>query len=82
MALQKKLLVIIIIPVIICLSQKRYSVAGEDWQLNDNLTEISDADEIELGKQVDAYIRRQFEMKTIRAQHCCERHYTKTCYCV
>lgn len=63
MALPKKLLVIIIIPVIICLSQKRYSVAGEDWQLNDNLTEISDADEIELGKQVDEYIRRQFEIK-------------------
>jgi len=63
MALPKKLLVIIIIPVIICLSQKRYSVAGEDWHLNDNLTEISDADEIELGKQVDEYIRRQFEIE-------------------
>lgn len=63
MVLPKKLLVIIIIPAIFCLYPKQYSIAGEDWRLNDNLTEMSDADEIELGKQVDTYISRQFEME-------------------
>lgn len=58
-----KLLFIIIIPVITFFASERLCRAGNDWHLNDTQTEMSDAEEIELGKQVDEYIRNQFYLE-------------------
>ena len=62
MASPKKLL-FIIIPTVIFFIREQYSIADNDWQLNDSSVEISDTEEIELGKQVDKYIRHQFYLE-------------------
>ena len=38
--------------------------AHDDWRLNDGQTEMSDAEEIEMGKQAAAYIKGNFYFKT------------------
>ncbi|MBI4223273.1 MAG: hypothetical protein HY607_11430, partial [Planctomycetes bacterium] len=60
MVLTGKLLFIIIIPAIVLFMQSRLALADDTWQLDDNSAEMSDADEIALGKKVDEYIRHQF----------------------
>ncbi len=62
MASPKKLL-FIIIPTAVFFIQEQFSIADNDWQLNDSSIEISDTEEIELGKQVDKYIRYQFYLE-------------------
>ena len=59
MVLTGKLLFIIIIPAIVLFMQSRLALADDTWQLDDS-AELSDTEEIELGKRVDEYIRRQF----------------------
>src|SRR3990172_11001074 len=63
MVLTGKLLFIIIIPIIVLFMQSRLARADDTWQLDDNSSEMSDADEIALGKKVDAYIRQQFYLR-------------------
>ncbi len=62
MASPKKLL-FIIIPTAVFFTLEQFSIADNDWQLNDSSIEISDTEEIELGKQVDKYIRYQFYLE-------------------
>ena len=59
MVLTGKLLFFIIIPAIVLFMQSRLALADDTWQLDDS-AELSDAEEMELGKRVDEYIRRQF----------------------
>src|SRR3990167_5874656 len=63
MVLTGKLLFIIIIPAIVLFMQSRLALADDTWQLDDNSAEMSDADEIALGKRVDEYIRHQFYLR-------------------
>lgn len=63
MVLFKRLLFIIAIPAIIFFSTEPLSTASDDWQLHDPPAEISEAEEIELGKHVDEYIRHQFYLE-------------------
>ena len=58
----KKLLSIILILTTILFTQEWHAIADDDWQIDSGYTELSDAEEIELGKQVDEYIRHQFYM--------------------
>src|SRR3989339_1468271 len=60
MVLIRKLLFIITIQTFIFFIQEWLALADDTWQLDDNSAEMSDDDEIELGKRVDEYIRRQF----------------------
>lgn len=63
MALQRKLLCIIFVPAVILLTNVLHSIADDNWQLDDTPAEMSDAEEIELGKRVDEYIRHQFYLE-------------------
>ncbi|MCF6154699.1 MAG: hypothetical protein E3K36_05490 [Candidatus Brocadia sp.] len=63
MALQRKLLFIIFVLAVILLTNGQHSIADDDWQLDDTPSEMNDAEEIELGKRVDEYIRRQFYLE-------------------
>ncbi|UJS19995.1 MAG: M48 family metalloprotease [Candidatus Brocadia sp.] len=63
MVLPKSLLFHIAIPAIIFFSPDPLSIAGDDWQLHNPPAEISDAEEVELGKHVDEYIRHQFYLE-------------------
>jgi len=63
MTLTKKLSFIIIVPAVIFFAAERCSIADDNWQLNDSSAEMNDAEEIELGKQVDEYIRHQFYLE-------------------
>ena len=60
MLLPKKLLFVILIPALILFVQEGHVIADDAWQLDGSHTELSDAEEIELGKQLDEYIRHQF----------------------
>ena len=53
----------IAIPAIIFFSTEPLCTAGDDWQLHDPPIETSDAEELELGKHVDEYIRQQFYLE-------------------
>ena len=59
MILIRKLLFIITINVVVFFIQEWLIIADDTWQLDDS-AELSDTEEIELGKRVDEYIRRQF----------------------
>jgi len=60
MVLTGKLLFIIIIPAIVLFMQSMLAQADDTWKLDDNSLELSDTEEIELGKRVNEYIRHQF----------------------
>ena len=62
MVLTGKLLFIIIIPAIVLFMQSRLALADDTWQLDDS-AELSDTEEIELGKRVNEYIRHQFYLR-------------------
>ncbi|HQU30276.1 MAG: M48 family metalloprotease [Planctomycetia bacterium] len=62
MAAFKRTLFIIFVPVIIFFSTKQL-VADDNWRLQDTPAEMSDAEEIGFGNQVDEYIRRQFSLE-------------------
>ena len=62
MILIRKLLFIITIPVIVFFIQELFAIADDNWQLDDSI-ELSDAEEIELGKSVNEYIRHQFYLR-------------------
>lgn len=66
MTLLKKLLFIVFIPIMIFFATEWNSIADDDWQMYDTSEEMSDAEEIELGKQVDEYIRHQFYLENDR----------------
>ncbi len=53
-----------IIATILFFPQERQSLAGDDWQLDPGAPKISDAEEIEMGRLADGYIRRQFYLET------------------
>jgi predicted Zn-dependent protease len=59
MVLLKKLL-IIIVSVSIPLTPVHHSFADDAWQLDEDSAEMSDAEEIELGMQIDNYMKHQF----------------------
>ena len=59
MILIRKLLFIITINAVVFFIQEWLIIADDTWQLDDS-AELSDTEEIELGKRVDEYIRRQF----------------------
>ncbi|MBW7897873.1 TPR repeat-containing protein YfgC precursor [Candidatus Brocadiaceae bacterium B188] len=61
MVVFKRTLFVIFVPAIIFFSTER--LGADDWQLQDTPAEMSDAEEIELGNQVDEYIRRQFSLE-------------------
>ena len=63
MVLIRKLLVIIAIQTSLFFTQECLILADDTWQLDDNSAEMSDADEIALGKKVDEYIRHQFYLR-------------------
>ena len=63
MVLTGKLLFFIIIPAIVLFLQSRLALADDTWQLDDDHAEMSDADEIALGKKVDEYIQHQFYLR-------------------
>ncbi|TVM03398.1 MAG: hypothetical protein CV087_05485 [Candidatus Brocadia sp. WS118] len=63
MVLTKRLLFLIAVPAVSFFFTERFSFAADDWQLPDTPSEISDAEETELGKQVDEYIRHQFYLE-------------------
>ena len=63
MVLIRKLLFIITIQTSIFFIQEWCALADDTWQLDDNSAEMSDADEIALGKEVDEYIRHQFYLR-------------------
>jgi len=56
----KKILFVCIIAVIAC---NRYCTAHENGQMNSGREEMSDTEEIELGKKVDEYIRHRFYLE-------------------
>ena len=60
MVLIRKLLFIITIQTSIFFIQEWLALADDTWQLDENSAEMSDDDEIALGKRVDEYIRWQF----------------------
>ncbi|HHT9137418.1 MAG TPA: M48 family metalloprotease [Candidatus Wunengus sp. YC60] len=62
MILIRKLLFIITIPVIVFFIQELFAIADDNWQLDGSI-ELSDAEEIELGKSVNEYIRHQFYLR-------------------
>ena len=53
-----------ILSTIFLFAQSRWSLAGDDWQLYPGAPEISDAEEIEMGRRADEYIRHQFYLET------------------
>ena len=63
MVLTGKLLFFIIIPAIVLFLQSRLALADDTWQMDDDHAEMSDTDEIALGKKVDEYIRHQFYLR-------------------
>lgn len=63
MVLIRKLLFIITIQTSIFFIQEWFALADDTWQLDDNSAEMSDTDEIALGKRVDEYIRHQFYLR-------------------
>ncbi|MEP9412638.1 MAG: M48 family metalloprotease [Candidatus Brocadia sp.] len=63
MVLQRKLSCIIFVSVLILLTNRLHSIADDNWQLDDTPAEMSDAEEIELGKRVDEFIRHQFYLE-------------------
>lgn len=64
MALQRKLLFIIFVLAVIFCANGQYSITADDtWQLDDTPSEMNDEEEIELGKQVDEYIRHHFYLE-------------------
>ncbi|KAB2836483.1 MAG: M48 family metalloprotease [Candidatus Brocadia sp.] len=63
MMLTKRLLFLIAVSVMSFFFTERFSFADDDWQLPDTPAEIGAAEEIELGKQVDEYIRHQFYLE-------------------
>ena len=63
MVLIRKLLFIITIQASIFFIQEWFALADDTWQLDDDHAEMSDADEIALGKKVDEYIRQQFYLR-------------------
>ena len=62
MILIRKLLFIITIPLVVFFIQEWLAIADDNWQLDDS-AELSDAEEIELGKKVDEYILHQFYLR-------------------
>lgn len=63
MVLSKKSLFTIIVFVVTFFTLGRCNLADTNWQLDNNSTDLSDAEEIELGKQVDKYIKNQFYLE-------------------
>ena len=63
MVLIKKLLFIITIQASTLFIQEWYALADDTWQLNDDCAELSDTEEIALGKRVDEYIQHQFYLR-------------------
>lgn len=53
-----------VILTILLFPQACRSLAGNDWPLNPETTELSDAEEIEMGRRADGYIRQQFYLET------------------
>src|SRR3989304_6897812 len=62
MVLIRKLLFIITINAAGFFMQSRLALADDTWQLDDS-AELSDTEEIELGKRVNEYIRHQFYLR-------------------
>src|SRR3989304_5785273 len=62
MVLIRKLLFIITINAAGFFTQECRTIADDTWQLDDS-AELSDTEEIELGKRVDEYIRHQFYLR-------------------
>ncbi len=62
MILLKRSLFIIVFTIVF-LAQGWHLKASDIWQLDDNLPEISDAEEIEIGKHIDDYIRHEFYLE-------------------
>lgn len=63
MILIRKLLFIITIQASTFFTQECLTLADDTWQLDDDHAEMSDADEIALGKKVNEYIRHQFYLR-------------------
>ncbi|MDN3514318.1 MAG: M48 family metalloprotease [Candidatus Brocadia sp.] len=64
MPLIKKLLFLFMAPAVISFATQCYSMPDDNWQLDDTPAEMSDDEEIALGRQVDEYIRHQFYLET------------------
>jgi len=62
MILIRKLLFIITINAVVLFIQEWFTIADDNWQLDDS-AELSDTEEIELGKRVNEYIRHQFYLR-------------------
>jgi len=62
MILIRKLLFIITINAVVFFIQEWLTIADDNWQLDDS-AELSDTEEIELGKRVNEYIRHQFYLR-------------------
>ncbi|HHT9145149.1 MAG TPA: M48 family metalloprotease [Candidatus Wunengus sp. YC61] len=62
MVLIRKLLFIITINAVVFFIQEWLTIADDTWQLDDS-AELSDTEEIELGKRVNEYIRHQFYLR-------------------
>jgi predicted Zn-dependent protease len=62
MVLTRKLLFIITINAVVLFIQEWLTIADDNWQLDDS-AELSDTEEIELGKRVDEYIQHQFYLR-------------------
>ena len=63
MVLIRKLLFIITIQAITFFIQEWCALADDTWQQNDDCAELSDTEEIALGKRVDEYIQHQFYLR-------------------
>ncbi len=63
MVLIRKLLFIITIQTSTFFTPECLTLADDTWQLDDDHAEMSDDDEIALGKKVDEYIRHQFYLR-------------------
>ena len=56
----RKLFLVALTFILIFFSYERISIASEGWHLNENTEEISETEEIELGKKIDEYVTNQF----------------------
>lgn len=56
----KKSFLVILSSILIFFTYERISIASEGWHLNENTEEISETEEIELGKKIDEYVTNQF----------------------
>lgn len=63
MTWQRKLSFFLFVLAVILVTVGRHSAANDHWHLDDTPAEMSDAEEVELGKQVDEYIRHQFYLE-------------------